>query len=82
MAKRYDGAMKLPVLLGTIRRRILANWSVDGATAQARPALPPGVQPGDYVRAVVNLCDRGEAAEASLPSFFSLSCSKMEQKTS
>lgn len=36
----------------------------DGATPQARPTLPPGVKPGDYVQAVVKLHQAGKAAQA------------------
>jgi type II secretory pathway component GspD/PulD (secretin) len=36
----------------------------DGAASRARPSLPPGVQPGQYVQAVVTLYNRGKADEA------------------
>lgn len=47
--------MKLPVLVGTVRRRILANWSVDAATAQALLPTPlkPKLQAG---RAIAGVC--------------------------
>ena len=52
---RYDGAMKLPVLHGTIRRRILANWRVDATTAQALLPSPlrPKLQAG---KAIAGVC--------------------------
>ncbi len=37
----------------------------DDATPTARPALPPGVKPGDYVKAVVQLCNAGQHEEAA-----------------
>ncbi len=36
----------------------------DDAAPASRGALPPGVQAGDYVKAVVSLCNRGEHAKA------------------
>jgi hypothetical protein len=47
--------MKLPVLLGTIRRRILANWSIDAAVAQALLPAPlrPRLQAG---KAIAGVC--------------------------
>ena len=55
MAQRYDGPMMLPVLLGTVRRRILANWSIDAVTAQALLPTPlkPKLQAG---KAIAGVC--------------------------
>ncbi len=36
----------------------------DDAAPQTRPSLPPGVQAGDYVKAVVKLCNQGQQAQA------------------
>jgi hypothetical protein len=46
--------MKIPVLYGTIRRRVLANWRVDPSIAQALlpPPLAPKLQAGQAIAGV------------------------------